>query len=253
MCTVTWAIHNRTYDLFFNRDEHRSRSIARPPAVAGLEGVSFISPTDTDAGGTWIGVNEYGLTLGLLNFYGAHTSGIDEEREYKSRGMIIPACIPGKSMAEVRARIEGIELPDYRPFVLLLVGPECGVVSFTWDGAGEKLQVCEDQTCPLTSSSYKTEEVSAYRKSVYQDQFKGNLKRPDEGEGNIAPEDLERYHKSHIPEEGPFSVCMHRDDAQSVSLSHVSVGDDHITFRYAPGNPCSGSFSSTLTLERRVK
>lgn len=69
MCTVTWLIDAEGYTVFFNRDELKTRSHARPPTIRKQNGVNFIAPLDLDGGGTWIGVNEFGVTCSVLNNY----------------------------------------------------------------------------------------------------------------------------------------------------------------------------------------
>ena len=67
MCTLTWRTAGGGYEVFFNRDERRTRPPARPPAVHRAAGVSYVSPIDAEAGGTWLAVNELGTTLALEN------------------------------------------------------------------------------------------------------------------------------------------------------------------------------------------
>lgn len=33
MCSVTWSLSDTCYQVFFNRDEQRSRALALPPAI----------------------------------------------------------------------------------------------------------------------------------------------------------------------------------------------------------------------------
>ena len=80
MCTVTWILDGDSYSLYFNRDELRTRQPALPPQRHQERGVRFLSPTDGDAGGTWIAVNEYGLSLGLLNDYSSRARQPAERR-----------------------------------------------------------------------------------------------------------------------------------------------------------------------------
>src|SRR5206468_9926225 len=49
---------------------------------------------------------------------------------------------------------------------------------------------------------------------------------------------LRRLHSSHAPERGPYSTCMHRDDAATVSYTDVTVWRQTATMRYVPGAPC---------------
>src|SRR6266567_137587 len=52
---------------------------------------------------------------------------------------------------------------------------------------------------------------------------------------------LRRLHRSHIPGPGPFSVCVHRQDAATVSYTEVRCGGTQISMDYLDGNPCRKS------------
>ena len=67
MCTVSWLYHPGGYQLFCNRDEKHHRLPALPPLSCVHRGMQYVAPVDGDAGGTWLAVNEAGLTLCLLN------------------------------------------------------------------------------------------------------------------------------------------------------------------------------------------
>ena len=49
---------------------------------------------------------------------------------------------------------------------------------------------------------------------------------------------LRRLHRSHSPQAGPFSTCMHRADAATVSYTEVAVSSRDATMRYHAGAPC---------------
>ena len=69
MCTVTWLRERGGYTLLCNRDESLSRKPALAPAVKDHRGVRFIAPEDGDHGGAWIAVNQFALSVCLLNRY----------------------------------------------------------------------------------------------------------------------------------------------------------------------------------------
>src|SRR5713226_3305855 len=73
MCTVTWIHDEEGYQLFFSRDEKGTRKQATSPRFAAQDGIRFLAPVDGDFGGTWIGVNEFGVSTCLLN--GANLTG----------------------------------------------------------------------------------------------------------------------------------------------------------------------------------
>ena len=77
MCTVSWLRQSNGYQLFCNRDEKRTRRPSSGPQLLVRDGVRFLAPIDADFGGTWIAVNEFGLSLVLVN----RGSGITRKAE----------------------------------------------------------------------------------------------------------------------------------------------------------------------------
>jgi len=59
---------------------------------------------------------------------------------------------------------------------------------------------------------------------------------------------LRRLHRSHLPERGPFSICMHRSDAATVSYTEVAVSGQRATMRYKLGPYCSNGAMVTKTI-----
>jgi hypothetical protein len=45
-------------------------------------------------------------------------------------------------------------------------------------------------------------------------------------------------HRSHGTERGPYSTCMHREDAATVSYTEVTVSRQRADMSYTPGTPC---------------
>jgi len=53
---------------------------------------------------------------------------------------------------------------------------------------------------------------------------------------------LRRLHRSHSPETGPFSICMHREEAATVCYTEVAVSAQSVVMRYHSGAPCRNTF-----------
>ena len=60
--------------------------------------------------------------------------------------------------------------------------------------------------------------------------------------GGVTTDMLQAYHRSRDPLGGPYSVYMHRDDAETVSFSHVRVRADEIEFHYRSRFALGGKF-----------
>lgn len=260
MCTVTWSAAADGYDLFMNRDELHTRGHALPARRASTNGVNYLSPVDSDGGGSWIAVNEFGVTACLLNNYPPDSGGDDAsavhgahgapERQFTSRGRLLLSLMDARSAGDVGEKLQGEDLGQFRPFYVFALAASPAVASsvaspsgrlFRWDGRGE-LVVDVAPRPPISTSSFEAHAVVGNRTDLYRRQI---------GEALPAQSALEAYHRSHDPERGPYSVCVHRDDAGTKSLSHVTVRPDEITFEYTDGPPCE---AGTVTVDnlRRV-
>ena len=69
MYTLSYLLTDIGYELFFNRDEQRSRLSAISPKFNQAR--SAIYPVNPQGENTWLAVNQQGLTLTLLNDYQA--------------------------------------------------------------------------------------------------------------------------------------------------------------------------------------
>ena len=234
MCTMTWMFGDNNYELFFNRDEMRTRMVAFPPKIHVHEGTSFIAPIDADAGGTWMGVNDFGITVCLLNGYGEIDPG---RTDYTSRGALVMSLLDSGNSDVVDQRLHAADLTAYRPFSLLVFEAGVPIVARLWDGLSLRLE--KTVPCPLVSLSFRFSDGSASRKELFDHLTVYNA------------ETLADFHCSHLPDKGPLSVCMHRDDAQTVSLSRVVVTEADVHYYYAAGPPCKTDFSQPVSFRRR--
>ena len=229
MCTVTWHQDGTRYDVLFNRDESRTRAAAEGPGVQHLDGTACLMPVDGQAGGTWMGVNEFGLTLAILNFYDAATSPLPASPI--SRGLLVRDLLSSGHLGQVEKRLRACDLGRYAPYLLLGFQPDRPVESWHWNGAALRLGNLDDHEQPVVTSAVRTDEVRRSRKALFAD-----LGCADPG--TRTPETLMRFHESRRPEPGALSVCMERDDAHTVSFSRAHVDPDRVVYHYLPVAPC---------------
>jgi hypothetical protein len=221
MCTVSWTHHSGGYHLLCNRDEQRSRGRANAPGVFVLGCTRFISPTDADYGGAWIAVNQHGVGLCLLN-----GRRVEPARGERSRGYVIPELIWLRTIDDCAFVLGQLDLPAFAPFTLLMLEPGLPAAVADWDGVTLALDRDADRRAPLVSSSFDPEGV---RRSRWHEFARYTT--------NDAAS-LYRFHASHGEAAGPYSPCMHRSDAETVSFSWVIVNRDEIRFLYLPAAPC---------------
>ena len=239
MCTVSWLHQGGGYELLCNRDERHTRRLARPPRVRRRRGVRFITPADGDAGGSWVGVNEFGLTLCLLNRYDVPAGSA---RPYTSRGRLVLGLIDCRSEVEVSRRVARMALARFRPFTLLALAAGRPSLVLRWAGRPPVAEGVGEAQVPLTSSSFDTEGVVESRRR--------HFRQMAAGAGPVTGELLYNFHRSHAPARGAYSTCMHREDAATVSFTWIRVTAGAVECRYQPQAPCSGTLGDPIALPR---
>jgi hypothetical protein len=223
MCTATWLIRSDGYELFVNRDELRTRPPAKPPVVCEQNRTRYLSPQDPEGGGSWLAANEFGLSLCLLNHYPSRQTSND--RRFTSRGLLVLSLIEHRSPAEVASELERMALSSYRPFLLLVLVPHSKPLLLTWDG--DRLSSGDDPQQPVSTSSFDSAKVIRARCLMF---------TKCQGEA---------FHFSRDPAGDAYSVCMAREDAQTVSFSRIIVAPERIDFHYQR-RQTDGSFAAPI-------
>ena len=237
---MTWFVTEEGYELFFNRDELNTRSQALPPSIQSTQidvdnAISYISPTDTDAGGTWIAVNEFGFSICLLNHY--QFEQIPTYKNWISRGEVVRQFVITSDLNNAESQFMNMDLNDYRAFRMFIIERSGQNRLFVWDG--HQARVERNVTSPKSSSSVDAKNVKEYRKKLF---FDLNLAERKNTQSYL------NYHSSHIPIKSKASVCMHRKDASTVSLSVIKANAESVSFAYADGSPCEVEISPPISL-----
>ena len=228
MCTVSWSRESGGgYQLFCNRDEKRTRRTAVAPQLRTSEGTRFIAPLDANFGGTWIGVNEHGVSVCLLNRYDCAVPG------RVSRGLLVLDLLGSRSAAEAIQSAAARDLAQFSPFTLIALEPALPAVLCAWDGTLSRIVLNADACMPLVSSSHDQCGAEHARKRAF-----------------TEAESLEHFHREHLGGPSAYSPCMHRDDAETVSFSLVRVSPSEIGLSYSPAAPCRRVPSFIQTIPR---
>jgi Transport and Golgi organisation 2 len=241
MCTVSWLHTDSGYLLLCNRDESVRRKPAGGPRQSRQSGVDFIAPVDGDYGGSWIAVNHFAVSICLLNRYGDIVES-QPPSPYISRGLLVLELMDCLDSQSVRRRLLETDLTRFNPFSLIAL--QVGQPALIAEWTGRSCLLSQDHESPGTrsSSALKSPDVTAQRRRFFQEML-SRQSRPD-------ADLLLDFHRSHEPARGPASVCMHRDDAATVSLSQIVVQSPAISFRYCPCAPCSGQLTEPVSLEQ---
>jgi hypothetical protein len=238
MCTASWLTAEDGFHFFFNRDERRIRSRGLPPQRRLTAGVAYLSPIDPDSGGTWFAATDRGLILALLN----RRVGGPGSAGRRSRGSLIPELVAAGNLAEVAERLARMPLEDCAPFRLFanLQGEGDGLGA-VWTGTELSIQSITTRSGLLCSSSRGDREVTEQRSALWAGRA---AERAADG-----CEELRRFHRSHLPQRSATSVCMHRQDAATVSHLEVAREPHLVRVAYFDGSPCTAGEPETSVLE----
>jgi Transport and Golgi organisation 2 len=228
MCTVTAVATRQTVRLACNRDELRCRPVALPPQIEQFGKRRAALPIDPTSGGTWVGVNDAGLALALLNV-NSKNGAMAPRTATLSRGKIIPALLHDDTPLTAAFSALALDPARYAPFRLVLVNRREAVEVHS-DGTRIRLVWRIGLTRPqfFTSSGLGDQAVEGPRRQLFGEFF-------DQPGDQIAQQDA--FHRHRWPDRPHLSVCMDREDARTVSHTVVSLDPDKVTLSYHPDAP----------------
>lgn len=244
MCTaVVWPLTPETGDpagylLAFNRDELLSRPEAEPPKRRG----HFLAPIDPEGGGTWIAVNQHGLTVAALNVYQAAAQ--EPQPPIRSRGLLVTDLAQFKTLQEIRDHLQPGMLAHTRPVHLLVVTADRHALDIRWDGRELTLT---PSLLPIlrVSAALDAQAVSTARHLEFQ-QLQNDLYHSIHKQAA-----LKTWFSSHALNGSPRGTCMHREPlAATVSHTQVRVTPLEVVMDYWAGSPCQERPHFTAHLAR---
>jgi len=226
MCTVSWTRTNTGYEVFFNRDEKRTRMEGEPPRVWDDPRVKTLAPRDPQGGGTWLFVNEHGLAACVMNAYDSEPGDVSGVF-WSSRGKLLLQLAAADALGELRQRLSrALQKARYRPGFVL-----------AWDRAGAgrcwswERNALEDLGEPprpmLATSSFDSRQVIAARRAAFRRICGPDVSSPD-------PDALRRFHLAEDQAPDAYTVRMSREDARTVSLTQIRVTNGVARMAYAP-------------------
>jgi hypothetical protein len=216
--------------LVCHRDERRARPLALPPrrTTRGRHWADY--PIDPQGGGTWIGTNEAGLALVLLNRSGGDTesarSGDGAEPPARpSRGSLIPALLHCANLDTLIRHVTDLELRRFAPFRLVAIARRCVAVIDHGPGALSVGRAPLVRPLFFTSSSLGDDLADAHRRPWFDRLV---LDAPDAIEGQ------RRLHDRGWTSDSRFGVLLSREGVRTVSRTIVDVRAGLARMRYQP-------------------
>lgn len=137
MCTLNIRFQQEAdYPLVViaNRDEFYARSSLAPSIIS--EDPAIFAPTDLKAGGTWFGVNEWGLVVAITNVWliPPNESEGPAVQATRSRGLLTLDVLHCEKPGQVSDLIQQKISDDTYDFFNLLVAHRQGATVFTYTG-----------------------------------------------------------------------------------------------------------------------
>jgi hypothetical protein len=185
-------------------------------------------------------VNDSGIALALLNWSDTLQPPFGSKRQ--SRGLVIPSLIASRSFAEVQTSLGLLDRQGMFPFRLVGVFPAERAL-WEWCGTSNKLESQPHawEARHWFSSSLSDEQAHRIRGAV----CRSAASEPDAGTSAW----LRRLHASHDAGQGPFGLCVHREDVESLSYTEVSSMPKGFRVAHFIGSPCKMELDSFKTLE----
>ncbi len=98
-----------------NRDEMLTRTW-EPPARHWPDRPTTVAGLDQTAGGSWLGINDYGVVAGILN----RTGALGPEKGKRSRGELVLEALEHADAKVAADAISDLDQRSYRPFNLVV-------------------------------------------------------------------------------------------------------------------------------------
>jgi hypothetical protein len=234
MCTLSFLPGPQGFYLAMNRDEKRDRFSALPPEIVEFENHRAVFPREP-TGGTWISANDAGVCLALINW---HRIKREPNNGARSRGEVIRKLVGISTSHQISTAVKKLPLRKLRPFRLVaIVSAENRVIEWRWNLNRLSVRKHLWESRHWFSSSLDEATAEAERTRVCAAQLDESAKRDVKW--------LRRLHRSHEPERGPFSICMHRPTNATVSYTEVAVSGRSVVMCYKDGPPCSRRSTTT--------
>jgi len=222
VCTLAFAwreFEDAPLVVAANRDEALGRP-SEPPAVRP-DHPGILMPRDAEAGGTWMGVTEDGLFVGVTN----RRADVEGDR---SRGLLVRDALGAESAADAGELVEAaLDERPYSGFNLVLAdGEDC--LLYVWDGSLARREFDPGFHVVVNAGFDEATEKSR----IVRGALSGH---GSAAEWLAAARSAMRDHEN--------GVCLHRDGYGTRSSSLVTVGaDGGVAYEFADGPPCEAAY-----------
>ena len=209
MCTVSFIPVKNRFFITSNRDEKIRRKPASPPGEYQLNDIVVMCPKDTDRGGSWIAMNQFGHAAVLLN--GAFQKHVSLPPYENSRGLVFTDIIASRYPF---AAFLDRQLKRVEPFTLIIL-QNGHLYECRWDGSEKhtrKLPVGHSRI--WSSATLYDTQMKEQREHWFTD-FLENHPAP-------AQDEILHFHRFAVMKEKPTGLPVNCND-QLITVSITSM------------------------------
>lgn len=213
-----------------NRDELLARPASGPRRWPGE---TFWAPRDEQAGGTWLGLTDGGMFVGVTNRFGAA-----KDNARASRGALVVDALRAPNARALHAQLSTIDPRKYNAFHLLYADATDAFV--TW---------CDGETLHQQTLTPGVHIVTERSLGGDDHQRTEAIRAALGGKTTPTPEELQAILKLHHPTDPTGSICVHLPDwgygTRSSLVLQLPAGEEPRAF-WADGAPHATPFVPTL-------
>jgi hypothetical protein len=248
MCTVVFLRrpdHDWPLILGANRDEMLSRPW-RPPARHWPDRPEVVAGLDELAGGSWLGLNDYGVIAGALNRPGS----LGPAPGLRSRGELVLEALDHADAADAAAALADLDGRAYRPFNLFVSDNRDAfwLRNLGGDNGGSKVEVFPIPEGVSMLTARDLSDRGSPRVRLYLPKFEA-APPPDPGRDDWAGWEALLTAREEWPGAGPDSALAIDTDvgfgtssSALMALPSVDRPDARPIWRFASGLPRPGAY-----------
>ena len=197
----------------------------------------MVGGRDLEAGGTWLGVNQHGLVVALLNRRSA--SGPDPSRE--SRGLLCLRALQQNDLAGVEALLESEQGDRFNSFTLVAATRQRAVVAVQ---AGASIAIRPLPAGVHMVTNFEVNDAECPRIAGARQRFADVDVGGEEGQRLRHLREILSTHLDGAAAgmEDDSSLCIHRGPYGTRSSSLIALAAESTSYWHADGPPCRTGF-----------
>lgn len=235
-----------------NRDEHYDRPSAAPALLDGDPAI--VAGRDLRVGGTWMGINDHGLFVGILNRRA--NGAAHPQAQPRSRGLLCMDLLKTRSALAAHASMQG-ERRLYQPFTVVFADAKRAWAAYNTHNKIELIALPPglhvfSSAAEVDLRSEKADR--AYRQFAQLLDDQGCMTK-DQMQALGELQTLLSDHNAPGNSGGGAreAICVHGEVSGTVSASLVFLSEPLRRFQmfHCPGPPCQNRFGEAFTLPVR--